>query len=432
MRQLPILLFSLCISCISIGRKDLTLLELEKPVPDQSLHREIDGFWDAIKHLDYETALDQAQTEEQLQLNSAVQSMINADYSAAANTLEELIESSSDSVLVSQSVKLLVGIYKLDFNWDGLIQLNDKLPGDIDDMNTIELVKAWDKANPESIIYPESPLILPIEKSISGVPVVDVLVNGVPYSFWIDTGAEFTVLSSDITQECGVEPLTTVSSEVSTATDHKVRLAPGVIKELRIDDLVFNNHPVFIIGKEDLEFYIFKIFRIFKIDGILGWNAIQNLHLDIDYQQEKIIISKPGFRASGDRNFHFLTQPFITVTDTIGTPLQFFLDTGANNTSIYTSAYAFFDTSSAEISHAKVGGAGGWQNVKQLKFKNQSIVLGSLRINFPTIQGQKPLGDAEEGFILYDGILGSDVAQDGRFILDFQNGYFDIIPGTTE
>ena len=225
-------------------------------------------------------------------------------------------------------------------------------------------------------------------------------------------------------------PLIEQSSKVGTATDKKINLLPGMIEELKIGQLVFENHPVFIIRKADLEFRIFKIFKLLKIDGILGWNAIQNLNLEIDYAQNALKIQKPGIKAYPIRNFHFLTQPFVTLSDTNGTPLRFFLDTGANKTSLYAPAFAIFDTSSARKSRAMVGGAGGMQKITQLELKDQSLILGDTRIDFALIDGKSALGDAEKGFIYYDGILGSDIAKDGILTLDFQNGWCELKPGS--
>ena len=430
MRYLIIIICILLGSCIKVntGAENLKLHELDQKIIAKVEARQSSGFWDAMQNLDYNYVDQFADSSEQGQFSKAIKSLLTGDYHISSNILEKLVESSSDTLFVQHSGSLLAGIYLLTFDWDAFIELDSKLPQGIDDMNTISMVKAWNRQPTEVINFPETPLTIAMEKSISGVPMIKVLVNGVEQTFWIDTGAEFTVLSSDIAEECGVNLLIDEASKVGTSTDKKIDLWPGMIEELKIEDLVFENHPTFIISKEDLEFRLFKIFKILKIDGILGWNAIQNLKLEIDYANGSVTFQKPELDQQEERNFHFFTQPFVTVSDTTGIPLQVFMDTGANTTSLYEPSYAIFDTSSAEITRAKVGGAGGFQDVTKLLLRNQSLILGTTRLDFAELNGKSPKGDAKEGFILYDGILGSDIAQNSVLVLDFQNGRCELKP----
>ena len=428
MRYLAIILSLLMVSCIKINTSSIDIETLDQAVTEKMGSRKSAGFWEAMQQLDFSYADQFADSSEERQFSTALQSILAGDYEVATAKLEHLVDASEDSVIVNSCGTLLMGMYTLSFNWEALINLDTRLPGGIDDMNTISMVKAWNLQQPEVIHYPDAAFMVPMETSISGVPMVKVLVNGVEQTFWIDTGAEFTVLASDIAEKCHVDPIVETATQVGTSTDKTVELLPGTIDELKIENLIFENHPVFIINKADLEFRLFKVFKILKIDGILGWNAIQNLKLDLDYGNLKVTFAKPQKDPSMTRNFHFLTQPFVSVSDTNGVPLKFFLDTGANVTSLYEPSYAWFDTSRAETSKAAVGGAGGFQTVTQFQFENQSIILGTTRINYATISGKSPMGDTEEGFILYDGILGSDIAKDALLTLDFQNGHCELRP----
>lgn len=426
MKYLSLLLSLLLFSCIKVGSNDLTLHDLDQALATKESSRQHAGFWEAMKDFNFDYTAQYPDSSEHKQFAEALQLILSGAYATAETNLEQIVESSSDSLLIHNAGVLLTGIYMLSYNWEDMIELDARLPNGIDDMSTISMVKSWNEQAREKIHYPEKSLTLPMKKSISGVPMIEVLVNGVQQTFWIDTGAEFTVLSSDIAKACGVNPLTTESSKVGTATDKRINLWPSVIHELRIGDIVFENHPVFIIGKEDLEFRLFKIFKILKIDGILGWNAIQNLRLEINPVENTVLFEKPVKQDHGKRNFHFLTQPFVSIQDTAGRTLEFFLDTGANRTSLYSPAFAYFDTSNAGKSTAMVGGAGGSQKVKQLELYNQSLVIGKTRIDFPEIQASSPMGDTEEDFIAYDGILGSDISSGALLILDFQNGWFEL------
>lgn len=429
MRYLSLILIILFSSCIKITTDDLVISQMDAAVDKKLTGHTSTNFWQAMQNLDL-TYPDQIDLdEEQKQFSTALAFMLDGKYGDAQTIFEALIDSSRDSLMIDHSATLLSGIYMKTFDWDALIKLDNILPKGLDDMNTISLIKAWDSRDPENIQYPDSPLVLPMKPSISGVPMIKVLVNGIEQTFWVDTGAEFTVLSSDIAKKCGVMSITESATKVGTSTDAKIDLWPGVIDELKIEDLVFENHPVFIINKDNLEFHLFKIFRLLKIDGIIGWNAIQNLTMRIDNPNETLTISQPVLEKKPSRNFHYLTQPFVTVYDTTGNPMAFFLDTGANTTGIYPPAYAYFDTSNAEITGGKIGGAGGMQSVKFHTLKDQSFILGDTRIDFPKLSGKPSLGDDDEGFVQYYGIIGSNLARDGVLVLDFKNGWCEVIPG---
>ncbi|MCF7922156.1 MAG: retroviral-like aspartic protease family protein [Candidatus Marinimicrobia bacterium] len=426
MKYFTLCLFLVLMSCIKVGTHDLSLHELDQSVAVKQEVRQRAGYWEAMQNLDFYDSSTYADSSEERQFSAALQLMLSGDYDSAETRLEHLVETSSDSLFLKHAGSLLSGIYMLSYNWEDMIKLDHLLPGGLDDMNSISMVKAWATQPPEKIHYRLEPLIVPSKKSIAGTPKISVWVNGVEQTFWIDTGAQFTVLSSDIAEICNVKPLVEKTSTVGTATDKNIELWPGMIKELKIGDLVFENHPVFIIDQEDLEFRILKIIKILKIDGILGWNAIQKLRLEINNVENSIGIQKPEKRDWGMRNFHYLTQPFVTVQDTMGVPLEFFLDTGANKTSLYAPALAYFDTTHAQRSTAFVGGAGGSQKVKQLQLAKQSLVFGKTRIDFPEIQGASPLGDSEDDFMLFDGIIGSDIASNAILTLDFQNGWCEL------
>lgn len=413
-------------ACISISSGSLELSEIKDAPQRQERPTGEANYWDAMKNLDLAYAEQYPDSTEEYQFALALKLIMDGEYQQATPVLEYLVDTSSDTIMVDQSGGLLFSTYMLTFDWDALIELDTKLPHGLDDMNTIAMIRGWNSQAEERIHYPDSPISMLMEKSISGVPVIDVTVNGVEQTFWVDTGAEFTVLASDIAEDCGVDTIPGTESKVGTSTDEVINLWAGVIDELEIDELTFENHPVFIIPKEHLEFKLLKIFTLVKVDGIIGWNAIQNLKLDIDYANGSIVISKPEIKPKAERNLHFISQPFVTMTDTNGVPLQFFLDTGSNQTALYPPAYSVIDTSGAEMTTSQRGGAGGFQQVSEYSLENQSLILGNTRIDFQKIKGTPQLGDLGADFIPFDGIIGSDIAQDGRLIIDFQNGWCDL------
>ena len=429
MKYMVFIISMTLISCISISTGGNLQIYTAKQQLEQRTH-EYEGveYWDAMKQLDLEFGGIRTDSSAKVQFSQALDLMLNGDHQEAVPILAELVERSEDSTMVGHAGLLLSGIYMQTYDWDALIALDEKLPDGLDDMNTIALVKGWRTGSKELIHYPQNPQTLAIEKSISGVPSVKVKVNGVEQTFWIDTGASFTVLSSDIAAKCGVMKIEGSEARVGTSTDAVIGLGAGVIEKFQIGELTIENHPAYIIPKENLELKLFKILKLVKVDGILGWNAIQNLKLDINYASNTMELTEPKPSIHPERNFHYFTLPFVSLKDTNGVRMPFFIDTGANETSLYQPAFALFDTSSAVLTTSKIGGAGGFQEVSKLTFRDQSLMLGSTRIDFEEIDGRSSLGNPEEGFVRFYGVLGSDVAHNGRLIMDYQNGWCGLIP----
>lgn len=415
----------LIVGCsIGINTGDLTVIPLEEAVSIRSSRLPIyDDFWEAMRQFDFDYINRNEVTEEQRNFAVALEYIMNGEYRDAETLFSTLFRSSSDSLIRKQAADILQSLLNLHSEWEQLVELDASLPNGLDDDNTVIMARAFSQLPPERYHYQDEPVVLPTTLSISGVPIVGVSVNGVEKNFWIDTGAEMTVVSSALAKECGIVPLGSETARIGTATDIKINMQPGVIEELRIGALRIENHPVIMLDKKDLEVKLFGIIKLVKIDGILGWNAIQNMDLTLDYRQLTITIRKPERRYTPERNFHFLDEPFVTLSDTLGTPFHFFLDVGAGNTHLYEFGLSKVDTSRFSTARAIVGGAGGMQPVRKRVLSSLSLIIGKNRIQFNQIDAH---GEGGESFFRFDGILGSDIAQDRILILDFLNGRCDL------
>jgi hypothetical protein len=312
----------------------------------------------------------------------------------------------------------------LQSRWKELLALNDRFVWDHDGSNTIALVRAYQTLPAETLTFPERPLEIPAKFGLAGAPEIEVKVNGIKKRFLIDTGASSMVLASDFAEACGVKPLGRDTVKAATSTEAKVLIQPAVVREFEIGGLVVRNHPSIIIDKKDLEFKLFGLIRILKIDGIVGWNAIQNMDMTVDFKNRKVRIQKPVKAASPERNFFWLGYPFIKATTSSGLPLYFGLDTGANQSHVSDPILSKIDTVGTKIQKVRVGGAGGkLETIQTLKVPTVPLVIGS---NLLTFEGLR-CGKSGDGlFFNFDGILGNDAAKDGIMRLDFTNGRFEI------
>lgn len=412
-----LILWSGC--AVSVGSGGLDIQSVDDLPVIQPMVSNYDDYWDAMRHFDFGYVDRNEVNPEYQEFASGLQLLMEDNISEAEPLFSRLFEATEDSLLHLHAAEILEVIYTHQDKWNELVELYTRMPEKFDESNNMIMAIAYAQSQPENYHFPANPIVLPTQLSISGVPMVEVSVNGVSKKFWIDTGAERTVLSSEIAQKCGVDKIGTETAKVGTATDIKIDMWPGIIENFRIGDLQIENHPVIILNKKDLEVRLFKLLRILKVDGIIGWNAIRNLQMGIDYKNLKTTIQKPEKRPAETRNLHFVTQPLVSLTDTLGRPLYFFLDTGANSTAFYEPALLKVDTTQAKTGKSLIGGAGGAQVYHTKEIPQVAFVLGNHRLDYKLMTTR---GDGESGFFFFDGVLGSDIAKERTLILDFQNG----------
>jgi len=415
-----VLLIAVTGCSININTKDLNVVPLETDIPKQSaVIDSYDEFWSAIQHFDFDYINRYKVSDVERNFVRGLELMFDGDFDDATELYSTLFINADASLMKENISTILQALLSFNYEWSKLIELDSQLPAGLDEENSIAFARAFNTMPPECITFPDQATVLPTDLSISGVPIIEVMVNGKKQNFWIDTGAEMSVLASDIAKKCRVREYRDDIVQMGTSTEIVIDSWPGVIDELRIGDITIENHPIIVIDKSNLEFRLFKIFKLIGIDGILGWNAIMNLSMEIDYKNGLTTIKKPEKDFNPEPNFHYAGVPFLSLTDTLGTPFNFFFDTGANKSSLYEPSLLKVDTLHASHSKSIVGGAGGGQMIKHLELPQQAFVFGQNRLNFGSIDVH---GDGEHYFLFFDGIIGSDIAKNGTLILDFQNG----------
>jgi hypothetical protein len=126
---------------------------------------------------------------------------------------------------------------------------------------------------------------MPLKKSViwSGVnskPTegVEVSINGVPMPLaFIDTGAQYTIISSTAAQEAGVVLSDDASKLVGFASSTGW---PGVVKELQLGTLKITNVPVFVSDNE--------LLARANASAALGIDLLCHLRVTIDYPRQAV------------------------------------------------------------------------------------------------------------------------------------------------
>lgn len=279
-------------------------------------------------------------------------------------------------------------------------------------------------AQPESWSFPADSVVLPMALTSVGTPTVEVVVNGVPRHFWVDTGAGLTVISTSLADEVGIGA-GAPPGWTGTSTTRRVEARGAVIGELRLGGLTVRNHPTMVLHARDLEFDSPKLSEVLTIDGILGWPILRRLDLTLDYVGGRLVLREPVERPTLRRNLFWLGYPTVAARTETGEELLLGLDTGASATSL---APGYLRATGAQTSGTRMrqtGSAGGFETTEVKILDEAGFHLGNWRVRLADVDvGAPPDG----GVVALDGVIGSDLGAFGALRLDFLNGHFEMVP----
>jgi hypothetical protein len=97
-----------------------------------------------------------------------------------------------------------------------------------------------------------------------------------------------------------------------------------------------------------------------KLDGIIGFDIIRQLDIEVDYRESTMRLRNPATsRRFSDRNMFWVGLPVVRITSTDGMPLHFGLDTGAQLTFVTETLLDKLQLQAARMESRRVGGLGG-------------------------------------------------------------------------
>ncbi len=112
---------------------------------------------------------------------------------------------------------------------------------------------------------------------------IDVEINGKPYTFLVDTGAP-TCISNEIYEDLNIKPIKTISISDSQGQNNYQELV--VVPEIRIGNLSYENIGAVVVDLRN----VFE-FNCMGIDGIIGANQMAKSYWKFDYENHKITIT---------------------------------------------------------------------------------------------------------------------------------------------
>ncbi|WP_249879067.1 aspartyl protease family protein [Niallia circulans] len=314
-------------------------------------------------------------------------------------------------------------LYFINSEWKELEILGLLEEESIDKSNRV-IAKALRQFEQATFSFSNDKICIPMKRSISGSPTIDVMINGRKKCFWLDTGAGMTVISDSIVKECGMALIENEDLEVGNSTNQNFNSDLAIIDTIVIDDLTILNQSTLVLASDLLKIPIPHSEKVMEIDGIIGWDIIQYLHLEIDYRQEKVMIQNHRQIDGEKNNLFFCGYPIIKGKGKNQVPLYFGLDTGANKSHFGKTLLSKIDELKIDKTIKYSGGLGDVKEREIDTIETLSIYLDENQ--FITLKNVRETLTDLAAFFKLDGVFGMDIAHNGSLVIDYPNRHFEL------
>ncbi len=346
--------------------------------------------------------------------------------------LDSLRRHTTDALVKSASRILLTAMLQYQNKWKDLGELAIARTAQPDSLERDRAgVEFWASAfsgvPDRQIVFPAEPVVLRLTLSAAATPVIPIQINGKSKLFWLDTGSSMSIIASDVAVECGVEPLVRDTLEVATTTG-RVPARPAAIKRLDLGGISITNSTAMIVSSDLMQVRIAEpgsTAAAKKIDGIVGFDIISRLNVQIDYVNETVTLTK-SVRKPADaarRNLFWVGTPIVRLIGPGGIPVHLGLDTGAQETYATERMLGKFRVRTFLGERQEVGGFAGTMKFRGRFISNLRLALGGRNFLFQKLLIFAP---AAASVVNLDGVLGSDIGRSGVVQIDATNGTFSV------
>ncbi|HEY8312303.1 MAG TPA: aspartyl protease family protein, partial [Gemmatimonadaceae bacterium] len=310
-------------------------------------------------------------------------------------------------------------------DWAHLAAYADSAHRDRRDRRDAAGVETWApafKGINTSISFGDSETSVPLTRSMTGVAIIPVVVNGVKRHFWLDTGSSITILTSEVASASQVAAIGGDTLELVSSVG-RLSTRAAVVGSLQLGGVTIANAPAMIVSNEALEVREATTgMPPQPIDGVIGFDLIRSLDLTLDDARSRVIIRKPVARSVA-RNLAWFGVPIVTLLTEDGTAVHMLLDTGAEETFGTGNLARKSNARWREAERRTVQGFGGTKTESGIEIPRVRLFLGDVPLSFERIF----LYDANYPTIFtLDGTLGSDIGRGGTVRIDMTNGRLDI------
>ncbi len=347
---------------------------------------------------------------EAILFTQSIQKMANHDYTGAEADLIDLLGMKTKEKVRNYANQTLYRLYMILSRWEDYYRISrDQISG------------TFSKLPYEEYIFPENSVVIPLIIGQQNKLAIDIDINSRKKRFLIDTGATLTVVSSSILNDCNLKRLIEDNSlKNGTITEKKVNISPTCIDIMKIGKLEIHNIPAEIIQANNF------MDNGFIYDGIIGWDLIQHLTLELDCKNKLLTLSKPEEKENSKNNLYNLGWfPVVQMVDHKGTVFYFELDTGAYATLLMSHYFTKIPDKNISKEVLYITGLGGYDNYMARYVIDVNLIIGEFNVYFTKLVEHPQF----KQFIPLDGILGMDIIQnkDHKIIIDNLNGRFDIM-----
>ena len=397
---------------------------IRKPAPAKT-------FWIAMTNLDPDYVLTHPVTADEREFAAALKLVMAGSHDEAELVLDSLARHATDSIVRSASHILLTATLQYQDKWKQLAEISahssvEKDSVDVDRASVEQWSSAFKSVPERTVTFPAGSVVVPLTLSAAGTPVIPVLVNGKQKYFWLDTGSSMSIVSSDVAAECDVEPLVGDTLEVATATG-RVPARPAALRNLSIGGISISNSTAMIVASGLMEIRDGDLqngAQLAKIDGIIGFDIIRRLKVEVDYTNGRVRFSKPAQSVKAQqRNFFWVGTPIVRLVGSNGIPLQLGLDTGAEETYATERLLEKIPVSTFFGERKRIGGIGGRKEFRGRFISDLRLGLGGKILLFQKLLVFVP---SVTTFVTLDGVLGGDIGRTGVVKIDATNGVFSV------
>lgn len=388
------------------------------------------NYWEALAGLHPADAVAAAQTPSETEFAEALGDLMSGDIQRAEDRFEKLRNSATDSIIRAGSRVVYTATLQYQEKWRTLSALKtDSAQTQLEqhDRASIELwADAFKAAPPKVSTFRSSTGRLQMSISAVGTPLVPVKIQDKTYNFWLDTGSSLTMIASDVAADLGVRALTSDTLEIVTSTG-RVTAQPALISKLTLGPLVVQNVPTMIVGESMMQMRESRPSSFgaqVKIDGIIGFDIIRELDMELDYGDGILRLRNPAIsKPDANRNLFWVGLPVIRIMSSEGIPLHFGLDTGAQLTFVTEYLLDKLQIQPARVENRRVGGLGGEVSLRAPVLPDLRVLVRGYPILF---RGAFVRAPVYQVLASLDGVLGGDVWNSGIVRIDVTNGVFAI------
>ena len=388
------------------------------------------SYWEALAELHPVEAIATARTPSEKEFAEALGNLMAGDLEQAEQRFGKLRGTATDSIIRVGSRVIYTATLQYQEKWGSLAELKEEPSrprADREDKASIELwAEAFKNVPPKTFTFRSVAARLAMSVSSVGTPLVPVRIGDKVYNFWLDTGSSLTMLASDVAHDLNITPLEPDTLEIVTSTG-RIQANPALVPELEIGQLVVRNAPTMIVDESMMQMREPKAIersQHVKIDGIIGFDIIRQMDLEVDYGESILRLRDPSkSRPDGDRNMFWVGLPVVRLTSTDGIPLHFGLDTGAQLTFVTETLLDKLQLEAARIESRRVGGLGGEVSLRAPVLPDLKVLVRGFPILF---RGAVVRAPVYQVLASLDGVLGGDVWNSGIVRIDMTNGVFAV------